>query len=312
MKPNQTSSRPKEHHWWPVVQSRHWTDSNGHVSVTRSDGTVFPTNPLKIGRESELYTRFGTDDFKDTGIEKWFSETIDGPAAEMITYLLDPKNVYRTLFSADPKKAKTARLLGFRVNAYIDKIRLTAEIRTAIARYVAALLVRHPTYLAKLMQFHAVDAASPVDAKNRALDNMLHLFGVYAERIAKSALLISRRVGDAEYLYADGGLMVQEPWRTSHGIPFDIHAPLTPDIAIQVLPTPFATNLDVAMIAESTKQGVARQNRIILGGARRFVFSRQAPPTTFIRKYFGKPAPKNIGLSITDDGLQTSYDPSRQ
>jgi len=312
MKPNQPGTGPKKHHWWPVVQSRHWTDSNGHISVTRSDGTIFPVNPLKIGRKSELYTRFGADDFQDTAIEKWFSETVDGPAAEMITYLLDPENVYRTLVSVDSKKAETARSLGFRVNAYIDKIRLTAEIRKAIARYLAALLVRHPMYLAKLVQFQAVDAGSPVEAKNRALDNMLLLFGVYAERIAKSVLLVSRRVGDAEYLYADGGLMVQEPWHTSHGIPFDIHAPLTPDIAIQVLPTPFATNLDVAMIAESTNQGVARQNRIILGGACRFVFSRQAPPTKFIVKYFGKPAPKNIGLSITDDGLQTYYDSSRQ
>src|SRR2546430_1892736 len=195
--------QPKQHHWWPVVRSRHWVDSNAHVSVTRSDGTVFKINPLKIGRESELYTRFGDDDSKDTGIEQWFSEAIDGPAAEMINYLLDPANVYRILFSADPKKAETARSLGFRVNAYIDKIRLTSEIRAAISRYLAALLVRHPVYLAKLVEFHAADAGSTVKAKNRALDNMLHLFDKYSDRIAKSVLLISRRVGDAEYLYAD-------------------------------------------------------------------------------------------------------------
>jgi hypothetical protein len=81
---------------------------------------------------------------------------------------------------------------------------------------------------------------------------------------------------------------------------------------VALLPVPLPADLDTAMIADSTTQGVARQNRIILGGAKRFVFSRQAPPPSFIAKYFGEPAPKNIGYWITDDRLQTCYDPSRQ
>src|SRR5205823_6888062 len=100
---------------------------------------------------------------------------------------------------------------------------------------------RHPTYLAKLTQFHGGEAAF-VNARNRALDNMLRLYNIYADRIGQSVFMISRRVGDAEYLYADGGLMVDEPWRKAYDIPFDIHAPLTPDIAIEVLPIPGAVD----------------------------------------------------------------------
>jgi hypothetical protein len=150
--------------------------------------------------------------------------------------------------------------------------------------------------------------------KNRALDNMIQLYDVYAKRISTAVFMISRRVGDAEYLHADGGLMVEEPWRHDHDIPFDIHAPLTPDIAIEVLPMPLTvvgSNLTSAIVMESTKQGVARQNRIILAGAKRFVFSRQSPPVEFIVKHFGKPAPKNIGIGIRDDRLETFHDPSR-
>lgn len=311
---SRTMTKAKRHHWWPIAQAVYWTNADGFVFVTRSNGTVFPANPVNVGVESELYTRFSEEGEKDTGVEEWFAQTIDGPAKEMIEHLLDPTKVHRSLFSADPSKAKVAKALGFRVNPYIDKVDLPPDIRSAIARYLAALLVRHPTYLEKLVAFHGGGTNATVSTKNEALANMIQLYGIYAERISRAVLMISRRVGDAEYLYADGGLIVDEPWRKSYDIPFDIHAPLTPDIAIEVLPMPATVvglDLATAMVMESTKQGVARQNRIILAGAKRFVFSRHSPPVDFIVKHFAQPAPRNIGYRIRDDRLEAFYDPSR-
>jgi hypothetical protein len=294
-----------------MAQSRYWTDSQGSVFVTRANGTTFRTSPLNIGVESELYTRFSDEGKKDTTVEEWFADTIDGPATKIIYHLQDPSNTSRHSFRADPRKAENAKALGFRVNPYIDRVRIPTEIRQAIASYVAALLVRHPSYLAKLTAFHHDDKISSNEVKNRALDNMLHLYRVYAEKIVNAVLLITRRTGSAEYIYADGGILVEEPWRREYGIPFDIHAPLTPDIAIQVLPGP-SDDLDSAAIIESTNQGVARQNRIILGGAQRFVFSRQEPPVKFITENFGKPAPKNIGYRIINSRFEASYDSTRK
>lgn len=296
-----------------MAQSRFWTDTQGLVTVTRVDGSTFRTSPLNIGIESELYTRFLDDDTKDTKIEEWFAEAIDGPATRMINHLLDHSNVSRVPFRGDPAKAVMVRQVGFRVNPYIDKITTPPEIRLAISQYVAALLVRHPLYLARLIAHHEVHAATKALSKNQALDNMVYLYRVYAEVIGRSVFLITRRMGSAEYVYADGGLVVEEPWRTAYNIPFDIHAPLTPDIALQILPVPHHSNdeLTVAMVSESTNQGVARQNRIILGAARRFVFSRQPVPPKFIVENIGKPAPKNIGYRVIDGHLHTSYDPTR-
>ena len=140
-------TKPKRHHWWPMAQSRYWTDSEGLVFVTRSDGTSFRANPLNIGVESELYTRFVEDNEKDTAVEDWFAETIDSTVTTMIEHLLDPTNVRRSSFRADPSKAETARALGFRVNPYIDTVYIPPEIRRAISSYLAALLVRHPASL---------------------------------------------------------------------------------------------------------------------------------------------------------------------
>jgi hypothetical protein len=297
-----------------MTQSRLWTAADGLVSVTRSDGSTFRANPLNIGVESELYTRFGAQDGKDAAIEEWFAEAIDGPANAMISHLLDPGNVSRRPFRGNAAKAETARTLGFRVTGYIDEVHVPPEVRRVISQYLAALLVRNPSYLAKLTDFHALDTSSVREARNRALDNMLYLYRVYSERIAGSVFIVTRRGGTSEYLYADGGIVAEEPWRTEHGIPFDIHAPLTPDVAIQVLPVPLDGTDDLARAAlvEVTNQGVSRQNRIILGSALRFVFSRQAPPVAFIARHFGRPAPRNIGYRVVNGRLETKYHPSRK
>ena len=130
--PGEKMSKPKRHHWWPIAQSKYWTDADGLVYATRANGAYFRPNPLNVGVESELYTRF-TEDGKDTSIEEWFAEAIDGPATATINYLLDPDNVRRRRFQGDPEKAITVRSLGYKVNSYVEYISIPLEIRTAIA-----------------------------------------------------------------------------------------------------------------------------------------------------------------------------------
>lgn len=302
---------PKRHHWWPIAQSQFWTNASGQVTVTRKDGSTFSSKALNIGVESELYTRFLDDDTKDTAIEDWFARAIDDPATTLINHLLDPANVSRRPFRGDPKKAETVRALGYRVTDYIDRIYLPPNVRLAISQYVAALLVRHPRYLATLVEFHTGNAQTPRLIKNLALENMLYAFRIYVERINAAMFIVTRRIGSSEYLYADGGLTVDEPWRPD--IPFDIHAPLTPDISIEILPVPIRSSEDLthAAISEATNRGVARQNRIVLGNAMRFVFSRGQPPTDFIKRHFGIPAPRNIGARVRNGRLETWFDPAR-
>ena len=191
--------------------------------------------------------------------------------------------------------------------------RLTLESVAGITwnTHLSALLVRHPIYLAKLTEFNQDEQVPDNEVKELALANMIHLYNVYGEAISRSMMTISRRVETYEYLYGDGGLVVQEPWRRGDGIPFDIHAPVTPDFALQVLPMPIKTDLNVAPVSEVRVEGVIRQNKIVLGGARRFVFSKSAPPAELVASNFGKPAPKNIAYRFVDGRLETRFDPSR-
>jgi len=79
---------------------------------------------------------------------------MDGPAPEMIQHSAGLRQISAQRFYGDPTKAKTVKSLGFRVRPYVDRMQLPAEIRKAISSYIAALLVRHPNYLAKLAAFH--------------------------------------------------------------------------------------------------------------------------------------------------------------
>ncbi len=304
-------SKPKRHHWWPIAQSRHWTASDGLVFVTKSDGSFFRTNPFNIGVESELYTRLDPNGEKNLDVEEWFAQSIDPLISGILSHFLDLDNRFIVPFRGDLEKVRTVRHLGYRVSNTLEKLRISRDIRRDIATYVAALLVRNPEYLAKLMHFHLDESSSPVDVKIRALDNMLSVHRIYADRIERSQLMLIRSDGNSEFLFPDGGIIVEEPWRFECELPFDIHVPLTPKLALEVLPFPFPVDLTTIGITGATNQGVSRHNRISLGAARRFVFSRRSPPLKFIADNFGKPAPKNIGYRFIDGKLETKFDPSK-
>lgn len=307
-------NQPKRHHWWPRFQSQYWVDASGRLYATRADGTSFRPTPDNIGLE-RVYTRFGPDGAKDISIESWFANEIESPLASIFDSLISMKNVRRTPFQSDPAKRTVVEALGYITNPHIDDVPITVADRKIVANYVAALVVRNPAYLARVLQFHSEHGQVPDKntGKAIALENMLHLFHIYQEVIGRSDFMYTIRQGSHEFLFSDSGISVTEPWRADP-IPFDIHFPLTPNIALQVLPGPPGTRwgLNSIAIAETNNNGTDRSNRIALGSARQFVFSRSPVSPEHIAKYFAKPAPARYGYRVVDGKLEVKYDPSRE
>jgi len=300
-------SEPKRHHWWPKVQSKHWAAEDGKINVTKRDGTVFRTKPINIGVQSELYTATDGAGNKDTAVEIWLSETIDGPAETLIAYLTNPSNIKKERRPIDAKSRQVASATGFRLaRDYLEVMPLPGEVRAAIAAYLAALVVRNPRYLEKLMEFHRGQGVPELHGKNVSLANMMYMFDVYREAIGKAIFQISFRDGSQEYLFGDCGLAVEEPWKDGL-MPFNIHAPITPDIAISVLPLPLDDPRDIAFVSRTTNQGTSATNRIVVGASRDFIFSRQSPPIDYIKKNMGVPAPENVGQRIVNGQYETTY-----
>lgn len=272
---------------------------------------------MNIGIEGHLYTRYDISGQKDLSIERWFSQEIEGPFVEALDRLTSGMGIsISPLPAIDREKERNLRDLGFVVPNKVERLLLSREHRRAIDCYLAALLVRNPVYLAKIAQFHdRNEAPLPVEVprndaiKTIALDNMLSVFRIYQDRIAQSHLGLLYATGDNELLFSDAGITAEEPWRPGT-LPFDIHAPLTPTMALEVLPTPNQTPGE-CFIMRMNNQGIARMNRLALADAQRFVFSRQRPPIEFIKSHFGKPAPKSIGIRPIGAGVVTKFDRSR-
>nr|WP_161956901.1 DUF4238 domain-containing protein [Sphingosinithalassobacter portus] len=310
-------NEPKRHHWWPEIQSAQWAGADGMLHVVRADGTTFRAPPSKVGVEGELYTRLDPSGAKDRDIERWFSREIETPFAGALTRLLTLTGIERRKFPGrgDPVRRKELQELGFIVGDYDERMPLTAPVRTTIANYLAALIVRSPTYLTKLTDWHQANNGSgdlpvgPATFRGFALENMLYLYNVYREAIAGGYINLMIADCDREFLFADGGVTAEEPW-SQRPMPFHLYAPLTPKLAFNVLPLPDAYTGGL-WISRINARGVARYNRMMLADAKRFVFTKSPPPLAFITRHFGVSAPSPIGWRWINGKLETKYDRSR-
>jgi len=318
-------NEPKRHHWWPILQSQHWTGASGKLYATKSSGESIYVNPRNIGLEGDLYTRYDLTGTKDLTIEKWFSSEIEGPFRETLDFLASLPGLRKVRLPPLPRehqhKEHTAKELGFIIGNYEETIDLPNEHRLSLSKYLSALLVRNPMYIRKLQEFHNRESVDWLKSnvgtddfrsvvKTVALDNMLKLFDTYGKRIVAADFLFLKREAGHEFLFADAGIVAQEPWR-SGPIPFEIHAALTPDLAVEVLPAPVSYFPRRGILGRVSNVGVRRFNRVVVGNAERFVFSRGAPPIEFIKKHFGKPAPDAYGYQWTNGRMETIYDRAR-
>ncbi|BBB12897.1 DUF4238 domain-containing protein [Sphingopyxis sp. FD7] len=311
-------TEPKRHHWWPEVQSSQWAGVDGNLTAVRSDGSTFRAPPSKVGVEGELYTRVDPTGTKDRDIERWFSREIETPFSRALTNILPLPDIKRRAYPdrGDPAKRREMQELGFLISDYEERLPVDETDRIAIANYLAAAVVRSPAYLSKLTEWHKSNnshlGALPVDPDTHrafALENMLFLYDVYREAIANGAITLMVADCDRELLFSDGGVVAREPW-SKRPIPFELYAPLTPKLALNVIPFPPIRG-DGLLIFRLNSQGVSRFNRIMVGIARRFVFARSTPPLTFIKKNFGIPAPAPFASRWIDGKLETKYDRSR-
>jgi hypothetical protein len=288
------------------------------IHVVSKDGRVFRSGPKNLGVEAELYTRYELTGGKNLTIEKWFAAEIEGPFVDALDALLGEAGTRRRrpLRIGDRRALQQIRDLGFVISGGREQVVLSPRHRSALINYLAAMLVRSPRYLTKLRNFHALSSisigalSSDQIIKSIALDNMLSVYELYRDRFMKAHIALLRVEADRELLFSDAGIVAQEPWR-SEPLPFDVHAPLTPKLAVEVLAVP-EPQPEIMEVMRVNARGVSRFNRIAVGNAERFVFSRSAPPIDFIRKNFGQPAPASIGIRWKNGQLKTMWDLSRE
>src|ERR1700742_1193391 len=198
---------PKRHHWWPILQSKHWTGADGLIYATKEDGSSYKANPKNIGLEGDLYTRYEISGEKDLTIERWFSQEIEGPFRETLDFIASIPGLQRERLRLDQegvRKRELSQELGLVVSDYRESLDLPPKHRLTLAKYLAALLVRNPRYIRKLEGFHdrenksfladkVEDADYKKGVKSLALDNMLKIFDTYGRTVVASDFMFLKR-----------------------------------------------------------------------------------------------------------------------
>lgn len=298
---------PVRHHWWPQLQSGYWTGGDGCINCIDKAGTVFKTQPVNIGVKTHLYSKTNVDGTKDAAIEAWLATNVDAPFDGAFQEIFDFSRIRRHKYKGDERLRNDLKAIGYEINNFIEDLKIDFECKIILSNYIAGLLVRTPSYLKRLNDFHS-DQVS--EAHNYALDSMIYLYDVYRERINQSYMKIMRRTGENEFIYGDQAVTAKEPWGRSY-LPFTIHAPITPDFAVAVIPYEGLNPEGVIGISRLKNRGVSRFNRIVLGDSERFVFSRQDPPLDFIKKNFGRPAPAPFKHRKVNGKIEVGYDRHR-
>lgn len=298
---------PVRHHWWPQLQSGYWTGVDGCINCIDKTGKVFKTQPVNIGVKTHLYSKTYLDGTKDTAIETWLAKQVDAPFDGAFEEIFDFSRIRQHRYKGDERLRNELKEIGYEMNDFIEEISIKFEYKKILSNYIASLLVRTPSYLKRLNNFHS-DLAG--DTYNYALDNMIYMYDVYREKISQSYIKVMRRTGDNEFIYGDQAVTAQEPWGRSY-LPFTIHAPITPDFAVAVMPYEGLNPEEIIGINRLRNRGVSRFNRLVLGDSERFVFSRQNPPLNFIKKNFGRPAPAPFKHRKINGKIETGYDRSK-
>lgn len=198
-------SRPKRHHWWPTCHSNLWIDSHGLVSAIDKDGRIVrttPNNTAVIGHYNSVRRADGT---RDSSLEYFFANEIEGPVAPVLTRLASEKwhdmeweRILNPNSYLNDRKALARD--GFALEESFASASFSMADRRAVARYVASLLVRVPSYKDELNSQHMLESISSVlslegDEARIATDSIhvdiirAHL-DLYAQRLENCAYLL--------------------------------------------------------------------------------------------------------------------------
>ena len=200
-------NRPKRHHWWPTCHSNLWVDSEGVVSAIDHEGRIVrttPNNTAVIGHYNSVRLPDGK---RDSSLEDFFANEIESPVAPVLTRLAKEKwhdTEWERIVESGSylKNRKALAKDGFALEKSFSSATFPPADRRAIARYVASLLVRVPSYKDELNSQEMLNRVSSVlslqgDEARSATDS------IHIDIIRAHLDLYAGRLEDCAYILVD-------------------------------------------------------------------------------------------------------------
>jgi hypothetical protein len=314
------SGFPKRHHWWPVCHSALWVDEDGCVTTLTSCGKIRRTQPVNIAVIGHYNSIRLPDGRRDPSLENFFAASIESPVAPILARLGAETRRDLQLESRFDKSSlrldwKAIKQDGFVPDERAFSAALSAADRRALARYVASLIVRVPSYKDELNSSSMLENVAavlgvPADSARFQTDT-LHVELVrrhledYARRLETCAFVLIEAPDGEEFIIGDTPVI---PAALGFG-EAEALCPITPNRAVLIISgwrPPFA---DRIAIFRSQRRSVRSFNTTMLQNAEREVFCRTAVPLAYVAKHLGTRQVRLVPNIETAAGNHTATGP---
>lgn len=291
-------SAPKRHHWIPVCHSSLWVDAEGCVTTIRGSGEVrrtTPANTAVIGQYNSVMMPDGT---RDPALEIYFADEVESPVAPVLARIAtetrrDPELEARFDKAMLHREKRQIERDGFFAEKRAFSAAFSFSDRRALARYVASLIVRVPSYKDELNSNRMLENVASVLGLDpqaaRFQTDILHVEIIrrhlrdYAARLENCGFVLLDAQDGAEFVMGDTPVI---PAALGFG-EAEVLCPITPARALMVVSNyapPFADRIG---IFRSRAPSVRAFNKTVVQNAEREIFCRGRFPVDFVREHLG-------------------------
>lgn len=291
-------SDSKRHHWWPECHSRLWVAPDGCITMINRSGETRRTQPVNtavIGHYNSVRRPDGTI---DRSLETFFADEIEGKVGPVLARLATQTSRDLALEARYDKAMLRRESKGFREDGFVPDQRafsaaFSIDDRRALARYIASLIVRVPSYKDELnsssMQRNvaAVLGLDPDDARYET--DLLHVEIVrrhleqYAERLMSCEYVLVDAPASVEFIIGDTPVI---PAALGFG-EAEAMCPIAPGRALLIVSGWRAPFKDRIAIFRSLPKSVKAFNKTMAQNAEREIFCRATVPKEFVMAHLG-------------------------
>lgn len=291
------TTAPKRHHWWPICHSTLWKDDEGCITSIGRNGHIVRTSPANTAVIGHYNSIRKADGGRDSSLETFLANDIDdaaGPvlrklATERIRHLTWESHLDRAFIGRERGNFAAD---GFRPPDQCWTVLLSPSARRALARYVASMLVRVPSYKDELNSQNmlwsvgnvlGVTGPQAIQATDELhVEIVLSHLEDYARRLDECAWMLVASPHQ-ELIFGDTPVIPAAlGWGEAEAI-----FPISPERALLIVRGHRPPVRDALMIVESMPKAARSLNKTMIQNAERQIFCRTQIDLSVVGRHLG-------------------------
>jgi hypothetical protein len=288
---------PKNHHFWPVCHSKFWTGADGKVITYELGGTLSLDTPKRTARIEHLNSIRMANGTKNVWLEVYFDKEVEDKSAPALFKLAKAKNRNLTFENSFDRNmlrndVKVIRKDGFAPPGKGYAVTLNEAERRTVARYVASMMVRVPSYknqinsasvIASLHNDFGFQAEAAVEEADRlSVEILMKHMTEYADHLMKCTWFIAESTS-TEFVFCDTPVIPSTlGWGEAEAV-----IPITPNRILVFIKGWKSPLPDQILVVGMLPHFVRSTNITLVQNAEQYVYSRGPISERFIFKHLG-------------------------